>query len=111
MSTGAREAPGRSCLETDFATPVDFCATSKLLAENEVLRRDPQLGMDYGAVNHTGKPSRSLAIEIVRKAIAHGVTTLDTARATILGSPPGWRRKSLWGAPAVPRSFKDLYCF
>jgi spore coat polysaccharide biosynthesis protein SpsF len=40
-----------------------------------------QLGMDYGAVNHTGKPCRSLAIEIVRKAIAHGVTMLDTARA------------------------------
>jgi spore coat polysaccharide biosynthesis protein SpsF (cytidylyltransferase family)/aryl-alcohol dehydrogenase-like predicted oxidoreductase len=40
-----------------------------------------QLGMDYGAVNRTGKPHRSLAIEIVRKAIAHGITTLDTARA------------------------------
>lgn len=40
-----------------------------------------QLGMDYGVVNRTGKPRRAAAIEIVRKAIAHGVTTLDTARA------------------------------
>jgi aryl-alcohol dehydrogenase-like predicted oxidoreductase/spore coat polysaccharide biosynthesis protein SpsF (cytidylyltransferase family) len=40
-----------------------------------------QLGMDYGAVNRTGKPRRSAAIEIVRKAVAHRVTALDTARA------------------------------
>jgi aryl-alcohol dehydrogenase-like predicted oxidoreductase/spore coat polysaccharide biosynthesis protein SpsF (cytidylyltransferase family) len=40
-----------------------------------------QLGLEYGAVNRTGKPSLPAAIKIVRRAIAHGVTALDTARA------------------------------
>jgi aryl-alcohol dehydrogenase-like predicted oxidoreductase/spore coat polysaccharide biosynthesis protein SpsF (cytidylyltransferase family) len=40
-----------------------------------------QLGMEYGVVNHAGKPRRSEAIAIVRRAIAHGVTALDTARS------------------------------
>jgi spore coat polysaccharide biosynthesis protein SpsF len=39
-----------------------------------------QLGMEYGAVNRTGKPRRSEAIGMIRQAIAHGVTALDTAR-------------------------------
>lgn len=40
-----------------------------------------QLGMQYGRVNHTGKPHKTEAIAIVRKAIAHGVTAVDTARS------------------------------
>jgi aryl-alcohol dehydrogenase-like predicted oxidoreductase/spore coat polysaccharide biosynthesis protein SpsF (cytidylyltransferase family) len=40
-----------------------------------------QLGLEYGAVNRTGKPRRQTAIEMVRQAIAHGVTALDTARS------------------------------
>jgi aryl-alcohol dehydrogenase-like predicted oxidoreductase/spore coat polysaccharide biosynthesis protein SpsF (cytidylyltransferase family) len=40
-----------------------------------------QLGMEYGIVNRTGRPSESSAIAMVRHAIAHGVTTIDTARA------------------------------
>jgi aryl-alcohol dehydrogenase-like predicted oxidoreductase len=36
--------------------------------------------MEYGAVNHHGKPSSEQAVAMVRKAIAHGVTALDTAR-------------------------------
>jgi spore coat polysaccharide biosynthesis protein SpsF (cytidylyltransferase family)/aryl-alcohol dehydrogenase-like predicted oxidoreductase len=39
-----------------------------------------QLGMEYGIANRAGQPARSLAIRMVRAAIAHGVTTLDTAR-------------------------------
>jgi aryl-alcohol dehydrogenase-like predicted oxidoreductase len=39
-----------------------------------------QLGMPYGAVNQTGKPSRALAVAMVRHAIAHGVGAIDTAR-------------------------------
>ena len=39
-----------------------------------------QLGMQYGVTNRTGQPSRELGVEMVRRAIAHGVTTLDTAR-------------------------------
>jgi aryl-alcohol dehydrogenase-like predicted oxidoreductase len=40
-----------------------------------------QLGMQYGVVNHTGKPSRALAVSMVRRAIAEGVAAIDTARA------------------------------
>ena len=40
-----------------------------------------QLGMEYGIANRAGQPGRSLAIRMVRSAIAHGVTALDTARA------------------------------
>lgn len=40
-----------------------------------------QLGMPYGAVNDSGQPSAEEAITMVRTAIAHGVTTIDTARA------------------------------
>jgi aryl-alcohol dehydrogenase-like predicted oxidoreductase len=39
-----------------------------------------QLGMPYGAVNQTGKPSRTLAVAMVRHAIAYGVSAIDTAR-------------------------------
>jgi aryl-alcohol dehydrogenase-like predicted oxidoreductase/spore coat polysaccharide biosynthesis protein SpsF (cytidylyltransferase family) len=40
-----------------------------------------QLGMEYGVVNDQGKPAVDQAVAMVRRAIAHGVTTLDTARA------------------------------
>jgi aryl-alcohol dehydrogenase-like predicted oxidoreductase/spore coat polysaccharide biosynthesis protein SpsF (cytidylyltransferase family) len=40
-----------------------------------------QLGREYGVVNQTGKPTRPEAIAMVRRAIAHGVTALDTARS------------------------------
>ena len=40
-----------------------------------------QLGMEYGQVNDAGQPSTERAIAIVRTAVAHGVTTIDTARA------------------------------
>jgi aryl-alcohol dehydrogenase-like predicted oxidoreductase/spore coat polysaccharide biosynthesis protein SpsF (cytidylyltransferase family) len=40
-----------------------------------------QLGMKYGIVNRAGKPSNQVAIAMVRHAIAHGVTALDTARS------------------------------
>jgi aryl-alcohol dehydrogenase-like predicted oxidoreductase len=40
-----------------------------------------QLGMQYGAVNLSGKPSRALAIAMVRHASAQGITSVDTARA------------------------------
>lgn len=50
-----------------------------------------QLGMPYGAVNDTGQPSRTQAIEIVRAALQSGVTAFDTARGygdseAVLGS-------------------------
>jgi len=39
-----------------------------------------QLGMQYGIVNRAGQPAHQQAIRMVRGAIAHGVTALDTAR-------------------------------
>jgi len=40
-----------------------------------------QLGMDYGRTNIDGCPSEAEAVQIIRKALEHGVTHLDTARA------------------------------
>jgi len=60
-----------------------------------------QLGMQYGIANWTGKPNEQQASQIVRRAIAHGVTTLDTARAYedsefVLGRSLGgaWRSRA-----------------
>jgi spore coat polysaccharide biosynthesis protein SpsF (cytidylyltransferase family)/aryl-alcohol dehydrogenase-like predicted oxidoreductase len=39
-----------------------------------------QLGMEYGIANRTGRPAKATAVAMVRSAVAHGVTTLDTAR-------------------------------
>jgi len=67
-------------------------------AHSELTLGTAQLGMEYGIVNRCGKPSRQLAVAMVRQAIDHGVTTLDTARAygdaeLILGRAlSGWRR-------------------
>jgi spore coat polysaccharide biosynthesis protein SpsF len=40
-----------------------------------------QLGMDYGRTNTVGRPLPPECVRIVRSAIEHGVTHLDTARA------------------------------
>jgi aryl-alcohol dehydrogenase-like predicted oxidoreductase/spore coat polysaccharide biosynthesis protein SpsF (cytidylyltransferase family) len=48
---------------------------------SEIVLGTAQLGMNYGVANRTGKPARSSAVQIVRSAIAHGVTAIDTARA------------------------------
>jgi spore coat polysaccharide biosynthesis protein SpsF (cytidylyltransferase family)/aryl-alcohol dehydrogenase-like predicted oxidoreductase len=40
-----------------------------------------QLGMEYGIANRAGQPALPVAIRMVRQAVAHGVTALDTARA------------------------------
>jgi spore coat polysaccharide biosynthesis protein SpsF len=36
--------------------------------------------MEYGIANQAGQPVRTLAIQMVREAVAHGVTAVDTAR-------------------------------
>jgi spore coat polysaccharide biosynthesis protein SpsF len=68
--------------------------------QSEMTLGTAQLGMDYGIVNQAGKPSRSDAVGMVRHAIAHGVTHLDTARGygdseTILGAAldGAWRSR------------------
>lgn len=40
-----------------------------------------QLGLAYGAANRTGKPSRSAALALVKRAVESGVRQFDTARA------------------------------
>jgi spore coat polysaccharide biosynthesis protein SpsF (cytidylyltransferase family)/aryl-alcohol dehydrogenase-like predicted oxidoreductase len=40
-----------------------------------------QLGMAYGAANLTGPPTFEEAVRMVREAVAHGITSIDTARA------------------------------
>lgn len=39
-----------------------------------------QLGLDYGAANRTGKPSRVAALALVRRAADSGIRQFDTAR-------------------------------
>jgi aryl-alcohol dehydrogenase-like predicted oxidoreductase len=40
-----------------------------------------RLGLEYGAVNRTGKPSREAALSLLRRAAGAGVGGFDTARA------------------------------
>lgn len=47
----------------------------------ELVLGTAQLGMAYGVVNRTGEPAEAEAVEIIRTALASGVTHLDTARA------------------------------
>jgi aryl-alcohol dehydrogenase-like predicted oxidoreductase/spore coat polysaccharide biosynthesis protein SpsF (cytidylyltransferase family) len=64
--------------EPDFRVPYKVIGGSLY---GEMVLGTAQLGMDYGIANRTGKPSREQAIKMVRQAIAHGVSDLDTARA------------------------------
>ena len=50
-------------------------------AHSEFVLGTAQLGMNYGRVNRAGKPTKETAVEMLRYAIAHGITTLDTACA------------------------------
>ncbi len=47
----------------------------------ELVMGSVQIGLDYGAANRTGKPSREAALRLVRRAAESGVKTFDTARA------------------------------
>jgi spore coat polysaccharide biosynthesis protein SpsF len=55
-----------------------------------------QMGMEYGIANRAGQPALPMAIQMVRHAIAHGVTALDTARA--YGNAEGVLGEALTGA-------------
>jgi len=46
----------------------------------ELVLGSVQLGLSYGATNRTGKPSRSTALKLVRRALDAGVSSIDTAR-------------------------------
>ena len=47
----------------------------------ELVLGSVQLGLPYGVANRTGKPSRSAAVALVRRAADSGVLEFDTARA------------------------------
>jgi len=47
----------------------------------ELVLGSVQLGLAYGAANRTGKPSHVQALTLVRRALAAGVSSIDTARA------------------------------
>jgi aryl-alcohol dehydrogenase-like predicted oxidoreductase/spore coat polysaccharide biosynthesis protein SpsF (cytidylyltransferase family) len=57
------------------------CREISGVLHSELTLGTAQLGMDYGRVNDSGQPARSEAVAIVHRAIAQGVTALDTARA------------------------------
>jgi spore coat polysaccharide biosynthesis protein SpsF (cytidylyltransferase family)/aryl-alcohol dehydrogenase-like predicted oxidoreductase len=69
-----RSLPG----EPSFRVPFKSVAGR---LHSELTLGTAQLGMEYGIVNRSGKPSQPLATAMVRRAITHGVTALDTARA------------------------------
>lgn len=48
---------------------------------SEMVLGTSQLGMDYGRTNTAGRPAEGECVRIVRAAVEHGVTHLDTARA------------------------------
>lgn len=50
-----------------------------------------QLGMNYGIANHNGKPDQQKSFSMLKEALEHGITSLDTARGygdseNVLGS-------------------------
>jgi spore coat polysaccharide biosynthesis protein SpsF len=47
----------------------------------ELVLGSVQLGLPYGAANRTGKPSRGAALQLVRRALDAGISSIDTARA------------------------------
>jgi aryl-alcohol dehydrogenase-like predicted oxidoreductase/spore coat polysaccharide biosynthesis protein SpsF (cytidylyltransferase family) len=64
--------------EPRFRVPYRISSGS---VHSELTLGTAQLGMEYGIANRAGQPGGALAIRMVRSAIAHGVTSVDTARA------------------------------
>lgn len=65
---------------------------------NKMVLGTVQLGLDYGITNHRGKPNLKESEIILKKAIANGVSGIDTARAygdseSVIGSSlkDGWQ--------------------
>ena len=66
------------------------------VAESRMALGTVQLGLPYGAANRDGQPDEPLAILMVRTAVEHGVTWIDTARA--YGSAEGRVGRALQGS-------------
>lgn len=61
-----------------FLVPADASCGSR---RSRMVLGGVQLGLPYGIANRTGRPDAETAARIVRTAVAHGVTDIDTARA------------------------------
>jgi spore coat polysaccharide biosynthesis protein SpsF (cytidylyltransferase family)/aryl-alcohol dehydrogenase-like predicted oxidoreductase len=80
-----------------------FCIPFRIDGERAIGRLvlgTVQFGLDYGRVNAAGRPRRDNAREMIRTAIRHGVTDIDTARCygeaeDIVGEAlhGGWRSR------------------
>lgn len=83
--------------EPQFRVPYRISARG---IHSELTLGTAQLGMEYGIANRVGQPSLPVAVGMVRDAIAHGVTALDTARGygtaeVVIGEALGgaWRSR------------------
>ena len=67
---------------------------------NNLVLGTAQLGMKYGMVNRMGQPSRGQALAMIRRAVAGGISTVDTARdygtaEALLGQLPTGLRQQI----------------
>src|SRR5579872_5168870 len=59
----------------------ELCLETTPTAHSGFVLGTAQLGMNYGRVNRAGKPTQQIAIQMLRYAVAYGVTAIDTARS------------------------------
>lgn len=50
-------------------------------AASKLIVGGAQIGLEYGIANTTGRPSIEVTEDLIKTAVANGVTTIDTARA------------------------------
>ncbi len=65
---------------TEYCGPISAPCLESTPCYGDFVLGTAQLGMKYGRVNRAGKPTEQTAVAMLRYAITHGVTTLDTAR-------------------------------
>ncbi|WP_448546853.1 aldo/keto reductase [Thalassotalea fusca] len=76
-----KKAPSISWLDLVSALKGKTQSSAYLAKKKEIILGGAQLGMHYGITNIKGKPSKTDAVAIVKKAVEGGITTIDTARA------------------------------
>lgn len=92
-----------STLLLDLVEALSFAPYQPFTAmpANKLVLGTAQLGLNYGIANITGKPSATLAQDIIKTAIANNVNIIDTAHAygeseTVIGNALklGWASRS-----------------